>query len=199
MPETCCVNYPPRPRKERSSLPLSGQFPFYLSSALTPGQPSPSQTSPPLWLPCQLSAATRGPCFDWAGPTHACKRWKINQCHCGAINSLWRYGTHFFLVHIPWQSSRCRGCAFCPRLSQGRRQSCPDKPEGLSAKWRSSKNSNWQGGFETTEFVLHLFGKMPHQYPFEKIYCNRVLRRPQSYEVSTELPEWKKKEKRKKS
>lgn len=167
LSETRCVNYPSLPGTETSSLPLSGQFPFYLSSVLTPDQPSPSQTSPPLWLPCQLSAATQGPCFDWAGPTHACKRWKINQYNCGAINSFWRCAISVFFVHIPWQSSRCRGCAFCPRLSQGQRQSCPDKPEGLSAKGCANKNSNGQGRLETTACALNSFGQVPHQYPLE--------------------------------
>ncbi len=63
----CLIDNSPCAKANKSSPP-SGLCPFYLSSALTLDQLSPWQTSPPLWLLCLLSAATRAPCFDLTGP-----------------------------------------------------------------------------------------------------------------------------------
>lgn len=116
---------------ENECSPPSVLCPSYPSSASTPDQPSPWQTSPPLWLLCLLSAATQAPCFGLAGPvankSKAAFTFNRRKIHYWAFCSV-------CFVQIPWQFSSCHECAFCPRLSLGLGQDCPGKPADLLAK-----------------------------------------------------------------
>lgn len=82
------------------------------------------------------------------------------RCHSGTLFRLsWSYGkkhntlvtkVNCFLLKLltlsvdvmcllPWRFSSCHGCAFCPHLSPGPSQNCPDTPAGLLAKSTRNK------------------------------------------------------------